>query len=144
MATTRTSRSTRDDELVMLDEAGDFGDRRRHRHGRKRRQTPAQRRASLRNLKKARRARRHGGADIGLYGLFGDRARGGSKLRRPYLRSVVRKGRKLAGKHKIGHVGRGGRGQFRWVTRGGSVYQAHVTKKGGGGRKKGHSKGRHK
>jgi hypothetical protein len=53
------------------------------------------------------------------------------KLKRPYKRSVVRKGRKLVGKKKIGHVSKSARNKFAYVTRGGSVYEASVSKKGG-------------
>jgi len=52
------------------------------------------------------------------------------KLKRPYLRSVVRKGRKLINKHKIGQV-EANRREFKWVTRGGGVYAAKVSGKGG-------------
>jgi hypothetical protein len=120
MATTRTR--TTSDEILSLDSAdmvADFGDRRGRR-------------------------RKHRRSKKGLYGLFGDVKR---RLKRPYLRKVVRSGRKLTGHHKIGHVGKGARGQFRYVTRGGSVYAASVSKKRSGGRKpakKGSKRGRKK
>lgn len=119
MATTRSSRTTSDEllSLDMGDMAAEFGDRHRRRKHR-------------RSKKK------------GLYGLFGDVKR---RLKRPYMRKVVRSGRKLTGHHKIGHVGRGGRGKFRYVTRGGSVYEASVSKgRRSGGRKsakRSHKKG---
>jgi hypothetical protein len=72
-------------------------------------------------------------ADFGDFGDFGDvgiASFGNAtkrKLKRPYKRSVVRKGRKLTGKHKIGHVP-SNKSEFKWVTRGGSVYAAKVSK----------------
>lgn len=73
--------------------------------------------------------------DLGDFGDFGaGPASFGNatkrKLKRPYKRSVVRKGRKLVGKHKIGHV-EAKRNEFKWVTRGGGVYAAKVSGKGG-------------
>lgn len=118
--TTRTRISNEFGDLPLVEDS-EFGDRRR-RKGRRRRH------------------KKRGG--FGLYGLFGDVRR---RLKRPYKKSVVRSGRKLAGHHKIGKVSPGGRGKFRYVTRGGSVYEAHVTK-GHGRRKstKGRRRGRKK
>jgi hypothetical protein len=82
-------------------------------------------------------------------GEFGDRHRGhhghrrghgdaAKKLKRPYKRSVKREGRKLVGKHKIGQVPGAKKSEFKWVTRGGGVYAATVSK--GKGRKATHKK----
>jgi hypothetical protein len=102
-----TTRATRaNDEM----ETADFGDRRRH--GRKK-------------------SKKHGRS--GYYAAFGNAVK--RKLKRPYKRSVIRKGRKLVEKRKIGHVD-APRGMFKWVTRGGGVYAGRVSKKSGGGRRK--------
>lgn len=104
MATSRSTRavSRSSSDFGDAEIEGEFGDRRRHhRRGRKHRS---------------------------YYGLFGNAAK--RRLKRPYLRKVVRKGRALVGKHKIGHVSKA-RNEFAWVTRGGSVHAAKVSKKGG-------------
>ncbi len=72
--------------------------------------------------------------DLGDFGDFGVVSFGNAtkkKLKRPYKRSVVRKGRKLIGKKKIGHVEKSARNKFAYVTRGGSVWEATVSKKSG-------------
>src|ERR1039458_7040737 len=95
MATTRTSSDFADFGGVEIVDA-DFGDRLRGKQG-----------------------RRHGNVALGTFGNATKR-----KLKRPYKRSVVRKGRKLVGKKKIGHVSKSARNKFAYVTRGGSVYEA--------------------
>jgi hypothetical protein len=89
---------TRDAEFGDAIVDAEFGDRRRHH----------------------RRHKKHP-----YYGAFGNATK--RKLKRPYKRSVVRKGRKLIGKRKIGHV-EAKRNEFKWVTRGGGVYAAKVSK----------------
>lgn len=70
---------------------------------------------------------------------FGDRRRGKRggkhhhgdaakrKLKRPYKRTVVRAGRKLVNKHRIGHVAKK-RNEFGWLTRGGTAWAGTVSK----------------
>ncbi len=151
----------RDPMLDLMD--AEFGDRhrghgkhRKHgkRHGERRRgQTAAQHRASLRNLAKARRARKGNAADRrrggGMYGVFGNifgdrgtaaqkkaakanlgKARRAWKAQSAERRAMLKKrARPLAGWHKIGKVAPAGRkGAFRSVTRGGSVWEGYVTK----------------
>jgi hypothetical protein len=112
-----TSRTTSSD-LALL--SGDeFGDRKRKRKRRK-----GKRRSK----------------EKGLFGGFGNAIK--RRLKRPYQRKVVRKGRALKGHHKIGHVTKSARNKFAYVTRGGSVYEASVSK--GRGKRKAARKGRRK
>jgi len=113
MATTRSSRVIGADFGDLEVLEGDFGDRRRRHHKKK---------------------------SSSYYGLFGDATK--RKLKRPYKRSVVRKGRKLVGKHKIGQVAGARKSEFKWVTRRGGVYAATVSK--GHGRRKAARKGKKK
>jgi hypothetical protein len=80
--------------------------------------------ASFGDRRRYKKPRRHGNMPT-----FGNATK--RKLKRPYKRSVVRKGRKLVGKKKIGHVSKSARNKFAYVTRGGSVYEASVSKKSG-------------
>lgn len=115
MATSRTTSS----DLALL--GGDeFGDRKR-KH---------KRRKGKRKHKK------------GLFGGFGNAIK--RRLKRPYERKVVRKGRALKNHHKIGHVTKSARNKFAYVTRGGSVYEASVSKGRGGHKRKAARKGRRK
>jgi hypothetical protein len=83
---------------------------------RHRKQTAAQRRASLRNLAKARRARKH-------HGNWGPKS--------------AKRGRRISGKTAVKRLTRYDKNAFYWV-KGGVVYKGHSVKRGGGGgRKKG-------
>ncbi len=74
--------------------------------------------------------RKHKKHKRSYYGVFGNATK--KKLKRPYLRKVVREGRKLINKRKIGKVEKSARNKFAYVTRGGSVWEANVSKKSGG------------
>ena len=91
------------------------GSRRRRRGNRK--QTAAQRRASLKNLAKARAARKHGNRRR-RHGNWGPKS--------------TKRGRRIVGAHKVAQLPVTRRkSRFYWVTKGGAVMEGKSVKRSG-------------